>query len=154
MWTQACMCLAIFLLPHFLHFSSLPQLYSIHTPQIRINPPCFKLWVQRFQNWNANCHQKNVEWHGKRWNRCWSVLWCAPPILDIHVIVNTLAVALLSSAWFLCSAISYVGRAFAAYQPLARLLSCVHSFTLYRILKPKCLRLFFKCFLSHTKLIF
>ena len=59
------------------------------------------------------------------------------PILDIHVIVNTLAVALLSSAWFLRSAISYVEHAFAAYQPLARLLSCVHSFMLYRIYKPE-----------------
>jgi hypothetical protein len=60
-----------------------------------------ELWVLAFENWNANYHQKKLEWHGKRWNRRWSVLWRgsdADPILDIHVIMNTLTVVLLSSA--------------------------------------------------------
>lgn len=32
------------------------------------------LQVLAFENWNANCHRKKLEWHGERWKRYWSAL--------------------------------------------------------------------------------
>jgi hypothetical protein len=68
------------------------------------------------------------------------------PILDIHVIVNTLAVVFLSSAvtssWFLPSAISYVQHAFTAYQAVERIVFSPQCSSL-QLDKPKCLLSFF-----------
>jgi hypothetical protein len=99
-WRTVSTCLAAFLLNSYISDPHNSVRRWVHPPP-RV-PIDGTVVGAAFENWNAKCHQETKRMTWKEME-CIVEGFCCAPILDIHVAVNTLAVAVLSSAWRLSS---------------------------------------------------